>query len=136
MKKQALETLEKVKNYTLQVAQTMPEDGYGFRPEGVAWNFGVLLNHLAYGIQWWEENYIHTTETDWDPPELEESKEAVLQYLQTKFQNLESTCNQLSFDDPKEMMGFFSTLDHITHHRGQAVIYLRIQGLTPPEYTY
>jgi uncharacterized damage-inducible protein DinB len=32
--------------------------------------------------------------------------------------------------------GFQATIDHITHHRGQAVLHLRGQGITPPEYVY
>jgi uncharacterized damage-inducible protein DinB len=36
----------------------------------------------------------------------------------------------------KAVQGFHATIDHITHHRGQAVIYLRSNGITPPEYTY
>jgi uncharacterized damage-inducible protein DinB len=25
---------------------------------------------------------------------------------------------------------------HIAHHRGQAIVYLRLNGVTPPEYKY
>jgi uncharacterized damage-inducible protein DinB len=32
--------------------------------------------------------------------------------------------------------GFFATMDHITHHRGQIIVYLRGNGITPPEYTW
>lgn len=36
----------------------------------------------------------------------------------------------------KEEAGFHSTLDHITHHRGQATVQLRLRGIVPPEYVY
>ncbi|MEM6517680.1 MAG: DinB family protein, partial [Bacteroidota bacterium] len=26
------------------------------------------------------------------------------------------------------------TIDHVTHHRGQATIYLRMNGIKPPDY--
>lgn len=29
-----------------------------------------------------------------------------------------------------------ATLDHITHHRGQAIIYLRCNNIAPPEYVF
>jgi hypothetical protein len=32
--------------------------------------------------------------------------------------------------------GCFATLDHVTHHRGQTILFLRNQGLTPPEYVF
>ena len=28
----------------------------------------------------------------------------------------------------------FRMLDHVAHHRGQMVIYLRLKGIVPPEY--
>jgi hypothetical protein len=38
--------------------------------------------------------------------------------------------------DEKSVYGAYATLDHITHHRGQAVLYLRTHGIEPPEYVY
>ena len=42
-----------------------------------------------------------------------------------------------------EGKGIFSTMDvmlgvmiHMTHHRGQAEVYLRLKGITPPEYKW
>ena len=29
---------------------------------------------------------------------------------------------------------FYLTRDHVTHHRGQMVVYLRLKGLEPPQY--
>jgi uncharacterized damage-inducible protein DinB len=42
-----------------------------------------------------------------------------------------------------EGKGRFSTLDvmlgvmiHVSHHRGQAEVYLRVKGIVPPEYKW
>lgn len=136
MKKQLLETLEKARRYTFAVAEMMPEKAYTFKPEGAAWNFAELLNHTGYGIQWWKTNYLMGTETAWQPPVLKHAKKAVLKYLTQVFQDLEATCTQLPLNTEAQIQGFHATLDHLTHHRGQAVIYLRCQGFTPPEYIY
>jgi uncharacterized damage-inducible protein DinB len=28
----------------------------------------------------------------------------------------------------------YRLLDHVAHHRGQAIVYLRLKGITPPDY--
>jgi len=136
MKKQLLETLKKATHYTLAVAAMMPEKEYTFKPGGAAWNFAELLNHTGYGLQWWKTNYLLGKETAWEPPVLQQTRSEVLNYLTQVFQDLEDTCAQLSMNTEAEVYGFHATLDHLTHHRGQAVLYLRCQGHTPPEYIY
>lgn len=136
MKKQLLETLHRAKDYTLAVAEAMPEKDYTFKPEGAGWNFAELLNHIGYGIQWWQNNYLLGKETQWQQPVLNDGKIQVLDYLSKAFQDLEETCQALPLNNDMEQNGFHATLDHVTHHRGQASVYLRCYGITPPEYIY
>lgn len=134
MKEHLLDTLEKAKQYTLAVAETMPEADYLFRPQGAGWTFAELLNHIGYGIHWWQENFMLGRDTPWQPPLLKESRTEVVVYLNHAFQELKETCQNLLSDN--KIQGFYATMDHVTHHRGQAVVYLRCYGVTPPEYTY
>lgn len=136
MKKQLLDTLHRAKDYTLAVAGAMPEKDYAFKPEGAGWNFAELLNHIGYGVQWWQNNYLLGKQTQWQPLVLNDEKNHVLDYLAKVFQDLEETCQGLSLSNDREQIGFHATLDHVTHHRGQAVVYLRCHGITPPEYIY
>lgn len=135
MNEQLLSTLETSKNYTLAVAQAMPGGKYKFKPVETVWSFGELLEHIAYGIRWWEANFVRSGKTDWAPPAAATDKETIIQNLTRAYDELEKTIGEgsLSKDAVK---GFHATLDHITHHRGQAVIYLRCNGVEPPEYTY
>ena len=131
---QLLSTLENSKNYTMSVAEAMPDKAYNFRPVEGVFSFGELLSHIAYGIQWWEANYIRGEKTDWAPPAAKSTKAEVIAYLQKAYKGLEKTlAGNLNEEAVK---GFHATTDHITHHRGQAVTYLRIKGMTPPEYQY
>jgi uncharacterized damage-inducible protein DinB len=127
--------LNNSKNYTLAVAAAMPADSYGFKPVDTVWDFGELMNHIGYGIYWWEENYIRGTETDWNPPTSLASKGEIVTYLLDAFELLEKTLAELP-DSQEAIIGFHTTLDHITHHRGQATVYLRCCDITPPEYIY
>lgn len=135
MKEQLLATLENSKIYTLAVADAMPEKGYGTKPSKDVWDFRELLNHIAYGIQWWEANYVKGNKTEWDPVPPKNGKNETVEYLKDAYLSLRKTLENIPLDDEK-IKGFFATLDHITHHRGQAVTYLRCAGVTPPEYTY
>lgn len=74
MKLQLLSTLENSRNYTLAVAETMPESFYDYKPDGGGWNFKELLHHIAYGIHWWQENYIKANPIGWDQPPVKNSK--------------------------------------------------------------
>ncbi|WP_119079389.1 DinB family protein [Chitinophaga alhagiae] len=135
MKEQLLSTLEKCRDYTLAVAEAMPANGYTFKPEGGGWNFGEQLSHIGYGIDWWKDNFILGTETSWDPPVTGLNKKEVTAGLLKAFNGLEKTLKGLKATDAA-VQGFHATLDHVTHHRAQAVVYLRCHGITPPEYTY
>jgi uncharacterized damage-inducible protein DinB len=121
--------------YTLAVAEAMPEKFYDARPSDSVWTFKELLHHVAYGIEWWNDNNIKKVKVDWNPPVTVKDKAAVMSYLNRAYDTLRSTVEKLTISDAA-VLGFTSTIDHITHHRGQAVTYLRCKGITAPEYTF
>ncbi|ANH82757.1 hypothetical protein A8C56_18820 [Niabella ginsenosidivorans] len=135
MKEHALSTLETSMKYTLDVAAAMPEKAYHFRPENGGWDFSELMNHITYGIYWWQENYVKNQETAWDPPAPKNGKQSVIACLSDAYTDLKSTLGSVKWND-RVLQGLYATLDHITHHRGQAVVYLRCSGIEPPEYVY
>jgi uncharacterized damage-inducible protein DinB len=135
MKEELLSILENSRNYTLAVAEAMPEKSYDSCPAGAVWGFGELLNHIAYGIEWWQENYVKGNKADWAPPTMKNDKKSVTANLGAAYIALQDTISKSPMED-KAVKGFHATLDHITHHRGQAALYLRCRGITPPEYTY
>lgn len=119
----------------MDVAAQMPANAYNFRPVETVWNFGELLHHIAYGIQWWGDNYIRGTETPWAPPSAKANKKDVIAYLEQAYGSLKELVSKQSMNE-EAMKGFHATIDHITHHRGQAVLHLRCKGIAPPEYMY
>lgn len=135
MQAQLKKTLASSRSYTLSVAEAMPDKLYDSKPAGAGWNFREQLHHIAYGIQWWEANYIKGDKTDWAPPATKKNKKDVITYLNEAYDGLEQTINEGKLST-ETVQGFHATIDHITHHRGQAVLHLRCQGIEPPEYTY
>ena len=132
---QLLSTLENSRNYTIAVADAMPEGKFNATLVEGNWNFRELLHHIAYGIQWWEANYVKGVKTDWDPTPTKANKKEVIKYLNDAYNALQQTISKEKLSEEK-LHGFHSTLDHITHHRGQAVLFLRSQGIPATEYTY
>ncbi len=127
--------LENSRSYTLAVASMMSDKDYEFKPTNEVWNFRELLHHIAYGIEWWQDNYIKDKKTEWDQPAAKANKTEVINYLNTAFASLKETISKGKLS-PEAIKGFHATLDHITHHRGQATVYLRCNGHTPPAYVY
>jgi uncharacterized damage-inducible protein DinB len=135
MKAQLLSTIENSRAYTLAIAEAMPEDRLNFRPAPTVWSFLELMNHIAYGVVWWTENCILKVKTPWDPPASYKTKADTRKSLQQSFDYLNEVLNAADLDD-ETIHGVFATLDHITHHRGQATTYLRCNGITPAEYIF
>lgn len=135
MKEQLAATLENSKTYTLAIAELMPEKDYHFKPTDSVWNFGEQLHHIAYGIQWWQDNFIKGNKVAWDQPPAITNKRDVIAYLNKAYESLKDTISKGKLTDDA-VKGFYATLDHITHHRGQAIVYLRCKGITPPDYVY
>jgi uncharacterized damage-inducible protein DinB len=135
MKDQPAATLENSRTYTLAVAELMPEKDYNFKPVDTVWNFRELLHHIAYGIQWWEDNFIKGKKVEWDQPPAKANKKEIIVYLNKAYALVKDSISNGKLTDDA-VKGFHATLDHITHHRGQAIVYLRCKGITPPEYVY
>ncbi|MGO4290876.1 DinB family protein [Chitinophaga sp. RAB17] len=135
MKAQLLTTLGNAKDYTLNVAAAMPAENFDFKPTAAVWTFGELLHHIGYGIGWWEENFIRQQPADWDPPAATTGKDATIAYLNHAFSALKKSMEHIQLSD-QAVAGFYATIDHVTHHRGQATVYLRMNGVVPPEYIY
>jgi uncharacterized damage-inducible protein DinB len=134
-KEHLLGTLENSRNYSMAVATAMPADQYDFKAVETAWSFGELVHHIAYGIHWWEDNFIKGKKTEWNPPALTGSKQEATSYLDSAYNALKETILRKNLTS-EVLHGFHSTLDHITHHRGQLVLLLRVKGIVPPEYMY
>lgn len=135
MKEQILLTFANSKSYTMAVAEAMPDSRFNFKPAGGGWNFRELLHHIAYGIEWWTENYIKGKKLSWDQPHATANKKETIKYLERSFAMLEEAIEKRKLTD-KAIQGFHATIDHITHHRGQCVVYLRCNAINPPEYQY
>src|SRR5579872_642342 len=127
---------------SVAVAQTMPAEKYGFKPHPESMNFGELMVHIA------TTNYQFCAGLrDSKPPALPSptDKDGIVRLLSDSFQYCTGVVNGLtepqlaaSHDSPDGHMPgrdiLLAMYIHVAHHRGQAEIYLRDEGIRPPRY--
>ncbi len=146
-----LDEVRQSRAYTLECAQAMPEDKYGFRPVPDTRTFGQQMVHIAESFPGLYELLIEgkTAPTHAFSEAGKEQvgpKEDVLSRLNDGFGYVERAALRLkvkALEDVIQGVGgrewtkrraLRFLLDHTTHHRGQAVIYLRMCGVRPPQY--
>ncbi|MDC7995062.1 DinB family protein [Altibacter sp. HG106] len=139
-----LEKWANSKLYLLEIAETMPEDGYDFKPSPRQMSFQEQLLHIQQNMHWLGTTYFsEETYTKVDATTL--SKQQLLEALSERFdlvaKQVQATSNEkLSetvdfFAGPKNRLQMLQLLqDHVTHHRGQLIVYLNLKDLSPPRY--
>ena len=148
--KEYLERLENSHKYLILVAETMPEDKYDFSASPESMTFAENLMHIGYAIDWHSQSLLGGRESrDWKTDTIfkvtNKSKEEIIAVIDKTFEETISLINQFDttqLNDELDYFGlnrtkrqiFFLLADHITHHRGQMLVYLRLNGLVPPRY--
>lgn len=142
------EKLKNAKEYTLKVAELMPESKYDFKPVVDEMSFKEQIIHIGKNLYWLSSTFIIET------PDLN-AKQSVIAKDMTKGQAIdfvsgayefagqaimnlrsESLSNEFAFSGKKLNKFQFLNLiqDHQTHHRAQLIVYLRLNMLSPPNY--
>jgi len=132
--------------YTLEFAEAMPADSYDYRPMKDERAFHEQLTHLCGNMIWLSTSYLGgeglaSADTD-EPPT---KKEDVIKLIRESFEYTAKTIEAFDIDDIDEEVEFFAGAmskrkvlflisDHLTHHRGQLVVYLRLKEIEPPRY--
>ena len=145
-----IERLENSRKYLRIVAETMPEEKYGFKASKESLTFAENLMHIGYAMDWHSQSLLGDRESrDWKTDTTfkvgEKSKEEMIETIDKTFDEAIKLIRQfdpIKFDDKLDYFGlnrtkrqiFLLLADHITHHRGQMLVYMRLNGLVPPRY--
>ena len=138
---------KQAKAYTMEFAEAMTDEKYGFKPTEEVFSFAEQLLHLAGGNYW----FFATIKGEKSPKSEEDfkpegkSKTDVIKIVEESFAFGDEVVGGLTDDlAHKEITAGKNKLivwkilmfcvDHITHHRGQMVVYLRLNGIKPPQY--
>jgi len=150
--------LNGAKDYTLELMEAMPADKYTFKPHDSIRSFGEQMAHIGMSTKFLTNMFIKgapmPTPEDFAKfgkleKEMATSKEAVTKAVTEGFDEMIATYKSMNtetmkekftvFFDPKQPKfskekGFKFINDHMIHHRGQALVALRMQGIKAPDY--
>jgi uncharacterized damage-inducible protein DinB len=140
-----LEKWENSKNYLVEIAEQMPEEYYGFKPTERQRSFKEQLLHIKSNMDWLSSSYFSSSEVDKGESPKPQSKAETIQILEEAFDataeliaaTSEETLSETVkfFAGPKTKLQILNLLqDHVTHHRGQLIVYLNLKNVQPPKY--
>ncbi|MFI1743838.1 DinB family protein [Thalassobellus sediminis] len=148
--KDYLERLENSRKYLILVAEEMPEDKYEYKASPESKSFAENLMHIAWAMDWHSQTLIgerkaRDWETDTELKVDNKSKKEMIATIDKTFNEtikLISEFDTTKFNDRLDYLGLDRTkrqillllADHITHHRGQMLVYMRLNDLKPPRY--
>jgi len=133
------------KELTLAVADAMPAENYSFKATDAEMSFGEQMNHIAGA----NANYCAAgLETKSPLGKLDDaSKAAAEKNINAAFDFCIDGLKKLTDAGLTKVTGtgarqatvferFWGGFTHTAHHRGQAEVYLRLKGITPPQYKF
>ncbi|MFD1316457.1 DinB family protein [Namhaeicola litoreus] len=148
--KEYLERMENSKKYLLFVAETMPEDKYDYKATPESMSFAENLMHIAWAMDWHSQSLMGGREArDWNTDtELKVDNKSKQEMIDKISETFDITMDFISNFDPNKLedrLDYFGAnrtkrqimlllADHITHHRAQMLVSMRLNGLKPPRY--
>jgi uncharacterized damage-inducible protein DinB len=140
-----LKHLKISRDFTLKVADQMPEADYGFKLTPPQMSFADQITHLAQSQTEFLGAFSNGQLNPGKPASM--NKKDVLAYVRKAFDNSIDIVSKLT---PEQIAKTYQTgegsmtglemlmflMDHTTHHRASAEMYLRAKGITPAEYQY
>ena len=139
-----LKHLRTSKEFTLKVAGQMPDAEYGFKLTPAQMSFGEQIVHLAQAMG----NFLEPMSPGARMAKPTSMKKAdVIAYVTKSYDDAIARVSKITNDQLAKtynggegtMTGLESLmemLDHCTHHRASAEMYLRAKGITPTDYEY
>jgi uncharacterized damage-inducible protein DinB len=133
------------RDFTLKVAEQMPPADYGFKLTPPQMSFAGQLVHLSQGLTFFLATFSGEKPNPGKPKS--ESKEDVIVFVRQSFDDAIGKVQKLTPDQLTKLYKseegdatgtelLLGMLDHTTHHRASAEMYLRAKGITPPEYQF
>jgi uncharacterized damage-inducible protein DinB len=141
-----LEKWENSKNYLIAIAEAMPEKNYDFKPTERQMSFKEQLIHIKGNMDWLSITYFRDIEYKKEKKKLPQTKNGTILALENAFDAVIKIVKNTPDEELKETVDFFAgpksklqilnlLQDHVTHHRGQLIVYLNLNEIEPPKYS-
>jgi uncharacterized damage-inducible protein DinB len=140
-----LKHLKTSREFTLKVADQMPDSNYGFKLTPPQMSFAEQMVHLAQSLSVFISPLTAGAPSSAKPASM--NKKDVMAYMTKSFDDAIQQVSKLTPDQISKtykseegtMTGLellMAMMDHTTHHRASAEMYLRAKGITPTEYQF
>lgn len=144
-KKAWLEKWENSKNYLIGIAEAMPEEHYDFKPTERQMSFKEQLMHIKGNMDWLSTTYFTDTEFKREKIAPPATKDETIALITAAFDNAKNKIATISEETLTETVSFFAgpkskiqilnlLQDHVSHHRGQLIVYLNLNDVEPPSF--
>jgi len=138
------------KAHCLSVAQVMPDSLYSYKPTSVSKTFGEQMVHIAHTVKLLTQRYVEGMDVKPNTPDASKmTKREIIALLKEEFQyttnvilnieqkKLDETCVMYhSGNTVSRAFAFFYVQDHMANHRSKSNLYIRMNHIKPPEYTW
>lgn len=150
IREQMVKDWKRTKSYTVDYLNTMPADKYSFKAVDSIRSFAQQMLHLAQANCFLMSNASETNPPAFAMSDLEHSagaqqRDSVMYYVTASYDyciNAVKNSDMNKWGEKKKMFDTYEetrfalmnkAFEHQTHHRGQTTIYIRLQGIKPPE---
>lgn len=140
---------EGIRTHAFEVLEAMPDPDFAFRPTEEAMSFSKLFSHIGKSLDIFAgvlDGLAHKDETEsivkgeirtylrWSFNRFDQAMAQLNpQKLYIPSHNLDTRDGGIDFSDYDIIMLAYN---HTVHHKGQATTYLRLKGITPPQYRF
>ena len=138
------------RQHCLDVANAMPDSLYSYKPTEVSKTFGEQMVHIAHTLELLTQRYVQGMEVTPNTPDANKmSKSEIIISLEAGFDyvteviysidqsQLDETCVMYhSGNTVSRAFAFFYVQDHMANHRAKANLYVRMNNIQPPAYTW
>ena len=141
-----LEKWENSKTYLVDIAEAMPAEKYDFKPTERQKGFQDQLLHIKSNMDWLSSTYFGRQLSDKNRGNNSKlTKEETIKLLIDGFDGVSAILKNIPSNVLSEKVEFFAgeksklqilnlLQDHVTHHRGQLIVYLNLNNIETPKY--
>ena len=143
-----LEKWKNSKEYLITIAEAMPEDKYNYKPTEREMSVGEQLLHIRNNMLWLGTTYFSDETFDRSvlQKDIPVGKNAIIEAVRLAFEEVYEKVNQFPGERYADSVDFFAgekkriqilnlLQDHVSHHRGQLIVYLNLNAIEPPPFT-
>ncbi len=132
------------------MALAMPEELCNYKPTEISKTFAEQMVHIGHTVGLLTQRYVEGMKVEPNTPDAPKMvKNEIIPYLQKGFdyvtgtiraieqEKLDETCVMYhSGNMASRAFALFYVQDHMANHKAKTNLYLRMNGMEPPEYTW